>query len=96
MSSDYKEDTYIIKEEPKIMMGEVRLLQAILGQAMVDIEKGTPRERDDAVRWVLSDNDILELCCYVSKISKRDIMQKIEELIMEKATQIKPIGGTLF
>lgn len=93
----YKEDTYIIKEEPKIMMGEVRLLQAILCQAMEDMHKGSPKERDMALRWVMSDDDpLLELCLFVSKISKRDIMEKVEEYIMEKVNAIKPFGEQLF
>lgn len=94
---EYKEDTYIIKEEPKIIMGEARLLQAILCQAMVDIEKGASRDRESAVRWVMSDNnDLLELCLFVSKISKRDIVDKINEHILKKVNKLKPLGEQLF
>ena len=93
----YKEDTYIIKDGPSINMPEVRLYQAMLGQAMEDIQKGTPRERDDALRWLMdNDNIVLEMCLFVSKISKRDIMQKVDEYIMEKINAVKPFGEQLF
>lgn len=81
------DDIVYIKDSPDIYWNEVRLFQAILNNAMFEAtQKTTPKKiKRSAIEWLSSqNNELLDLCCFLSGVSTADIKKVLYEVETQK------------